>query len=60
MANPSQITLMSTRDRRDGLRTRRGSTRSEEAGFDRHVTKPLNPKTLPSLISRGDGGEPID
>jgi CheY-like chemotaxis protein len=31
--------------------------RSEEAGFDRHVTKPLNPRTLPSLISRDDGSE---
>ena len=34
--------------------------RSEEAGFDRHVTKPLNPRTLPSLISRHDEGERID
>jgi two-component system CheB/CheR fusion protein len=33
---------------------------SEEAGFDRHVTKPLNPRTLPSLISRDGGGEASD
>jgi two-component system CheB/CheR fusion protein len=28
--------------------------RSEEAGFDRHVTKPLDPRNLPSLIQRAD------
>jgi len=30
--------------------------RSEEAGFDRHVTKPLDPRVLPSLISGDDDG----
>jgi CheY-like chemotaxis protein len=29
--------------------------RSEEAGFDRHVTKPLNPKSLLSLLSQREG-----
>ncbi len=30
--------------------------RSEEAGFDRHVTKPLDPRILPSLIAGVDAG----
>jgi hypothetical protein len=28
--------------------------RSEEAGFDRHVTNPLDPRSLLSLISQAD------
>lgn len=34
--------------------------RAEEAGFDRHVTKPLDPRTLTSLISLHDRDEPPD
>jgi CheY-like chemotaxis protein len=30
--------------------------RSKEAGFDRHVTKPLDPRSLPTLIQRSDDG----
>jgi two-component system CheB/CheR fusion protein len=29
--------------------------RSQAAGFDRHVTKPLDPRSLPALIARDDG-----
>jgi CheY-like chemotaxis protein len=32
---------------------------SAEAGFDRHVTKPLDPKVLPFLIA-GHEGDPFD
>lgn len=32
--------------------------RSQEAGFDRHVTKPLDPRILPSLILPDDDGQP--
>jgi len=30
--------------------------RSQEAGFDHHVTKPLDPRRLPGLLSRRNDG----
>lgn len=34
--------------------------RSKDAGFDRHLTKPLDPRVLPSLISRHTDDHPDD
>jgi two-component system CheB/CheR fusion protein len=39
-----------------GLGREEDRRRSEEAGFDRHMTKPLDPKSLPSIISQRDDG----
>jgi len=39
-----------------GYGGRRDATRAKDAGFDAHLTKPLNPQTLAHIIQSGRGG----